>query len=67
MEVTTCYVVYEMVSIMGNGNYKAMREVEFDGFVANDFASEKDAIQALIDDKKTYDEFFILRKVYIRT
>jgi hypothetical protein len=65
MDIRERYVVYELNNIMGNQNYKALEKVEFKGWKHNSFESEKEAIQALIEDDKTYQEYVILKQVYI--
>jgi len=65
MNIHKRYVVYELNSVLGSEKYKALEKVEFKGWKPNNFESEEDAIQALVEDGKTYEEFVILRQVYI--
>lgn len=64
MNVSIKYVVYELNQVMNSENHLALKRVEFSGWRSL-FDSEEEAIQALIDDKKTYEDFFILKRVYI--
>jgi len=65
MDISKKYVVYELNNIMGNDNYKALEEISFDGFKQNSFDTEEEAIQALIDDEKTFVSYLILKKIVI--
>jgi hypothetical protein len=65
MNIHEKYVVYELNNIMGNERHKSLEKVGFSGFKQNNFETEKDAIQALIDDEKTYEDYVILKQVYI--
>lgn len=65
LEISEKYVVYELNNIMGNERHKSLQKVDFNGWKQNSFESEKEAIEALIEDKKTYKEYVILKEVYI--
>jgi hypothetical protein len=65
MEIRKKYVVYELNNVMGSEKHKALQKVEFLGWKTNSFDTEDEAIQALIDDTKTYEDFIILKEVYI--
>jgi hypothetical protein len=66
MNVLVKYVIYELNSVLGNNNYKALERVEFDSWTQNDsFDTEEDAIQALINNKMMYIDYIILKQVYI--
>ena len=65
MDVDKKYVIYELNNVMGSQQHKALEKVELSGWKTNDFETEDEAIQALIDDEKTYEDFVILREVYI--
>lgn len=62
MEIIKEYKVYELNNVMGS----ELEEVEFKGFKSNSFKSEEDAIQAILDDEKTYEDYVILKSVYMR-
>jgi hypothetical protein len=64
MEVSKKYVVYEFNKIMGT-NQLSLEEVKFKGFTMNWFDSEDQAIQALVEDKKLYQDYVILCQVRI--
>jgi len=67
MDVVNRYVVYELDYVMGNESCKLLKRVEFKGWlVSNCFNTEEDAIQALIDDKKFYQKYVILKQIFIR-
>lgn len=59
------FVVYELNNVMGNSQYQALAKTEFNDQRLNYFDTEEEAIQALIDDEKHYQEYFILKRVYI--
>ena len=65
MNINKNYVVYELNNIMGNEKHKSMEKVEFSGWKQNSFDSEEEAIAALVEDKKKYEDYVILRQVYI--
>jgi len=67
MNVDKKYVIYELNNVMGSQQHKALEKVKLSGWKSNSFETEDEAIQALIDDEKTYEDFVILREVYITT
>jgi len=67
MNVNKQYVIYELNNVMGSQQHKALEKVELSGWKSNSFETEDEAIQALIDDEKTCEDFVILREVYITT
>ena len=64
MDVDKKYVIYELNNVMGSQQHKALEKVELSGWKTNGFETEDEAIQALIDDEKTYEDFVILREMY---
>lgn len=66
MDVYYEFVVYKLNNLLGNENHKALEKVEFGNTTANSFDSEYRATQALIESGKTYEDFVILKQVYIR-
>lgn len=66
MEVSKKYVVYELNSVMGSSRHLALEEIQFDSWISNSFDTEEEAIQALIDDDKTYTDYIILKTIHIR-
>jgi len=64
MDINKQFVVYELISIMGS-DQKSLKKVKFKGWKQNSFESEDEAIQALVDDKLTYQNYVILREIYI--
>jgi hypothetical protein len=66
MNIIKVYVVYELNRVMGSENHLALQRVEFNGVVSNRFDTEDDAIQALIKDDKFYENYIIVREVYIQ-
>lgn len=64
-DVRHSYVVYEFNMVMGSKKHLALQKVEFSNWKCNSFKSEEEAIKALIADKKTYEEYVILKQVYI--
>jgi hypothetical protein len=65
MDIRVKYVVYELNRVMGSERHLALGEVEFRGITSNGFETEEEAIQALVEDKKTYEDYVILKQVYI--
>lgn len=65
VEIEKKYVVYRLNSVMNSKKHLALEEVEFKGLKTNWFDTEEDAIQALIEDKKTYQDFVIIKKTRI--
>jgi len=65
MDIRKQYVVYELNSVMNSSRHQALEEVEFNGWVSNRFDTEEEAIQALINDDKSYIEYVILKRIYI--
>lgn len=66
MEIIKKYKVYELNNVMGSSKHKALEEVEFKGWKSNNFDTEEDAVQALLDDEKIYEDYIILKTVFIR-
>lgn len=66
MDILKKYVVYELNQIMGSEKHLSLERVRFKGFSAIGFDTEEDAIQALIDEKKIYQDYVILKQVFIR-
>lgn len=67
MEIVKKYVVYELNQVMGSKKHLALEKVEFKGWVSNNFDTEEDAIQALINDEKHYEDYVILKQVFLRS
>jgi len=65
MNIHKSYVVYNTRWIMGNEEHLSLSKVEFKGWKQNSFETEEEAIQTLIDDDLTYQDYLILRQVYI--
>lgn len=66
MEIVKKYVVYELNRVMGSAKHLALEKIEFKGWVSNNFDTEEEAIQALINDEKSYEDYVILKQVFIR-
>lgn len=67
MEISEKYAVYSLNKIMGNKDNLSLQEEEFNSMVSNSFDTEKEAIEALIKDEKTYTDYLILKQIYITT
>lgn len=65
MNIRKKYVIYEFNNVMGSEKHKALEKVELKGWKVNSFDTEEEAIQALINDEKTYEDYVILMEVYI--
>ena len=66
MEIVEKYKVYELNNVMGSPKHKSLEEVEFKGWKSNSFDTEKEAIEAILEDEKTYEDYIILKTVFIR-
>ena len=67
MDIVKKYVVYELNQVMGSEKHLALEKVEFKGWVSNNFDTEEEAIQALINDEKHYEDYVILKQVFLRS
>lgn len=65
MEISKKFVVYELNKVLGSDRHKALEMVKFQGWKSNNFDTEEEAIQALIDDEKIYEDYIILKQVYL--
>lgn len=65
VEVNIKYKIYELNNIMGNSSYKSLSPVQANGYSSNEFDTEEEAIQELIDNKKFHEDYIILKQVYI--
>ena len=65
MNANKKYVIYELNNVMDSQRHKALEKVELSGFKSNSFETEEEAIQALIDEEKKYEDFVILTNVFI--
>ncbi len=65
MNIVKKYVVYELNRVMGSERHLALEKVEFKGWVSNNFDTEEEAIQALINDEKHYEDYVILKQVFL--
>lgn len=66
MNIIKEYVVYKLSNLLGSDEL-CLKIVEFKGYQNNSFDTEEEAIEALIEDKRTYNEYIILKQVYIRS
>lgn len=67
MNVEEKYVVYETNSILESNRHLSIEKVNFDGWQSNSFDSEREAIEALVKDGKTYCDYLIIKKILITT
>lgn len=65
MEINIRYVVYRYNNVMDSNEHKALERVSFKGFTYNHFETEQEAINALIADEKFYQDYVILKEVFI--
>lgn len=63
MDIHKKFVVYELNNVMGSEKHKALEKVQLSCY--NSFNTEEEAIEALIIDDKKYEDYIILRKIYI--
>jgi len=50
---------------MGSEKHLALEKVEFKGWKSNSFDTEEEAVKALLDDEKTYQDYVIIKQIYI--
>jgi hypothetical protein len=67
MEIEKKYVVYELNPVVGSQKHLLLEKVDFKGWVVNNFDTEEEAIQALINDERHYEDYVILRQVVLRS
>jgi hypothetical protein len=67
MEIVKKYVVYELNRVIGSEKHLTLEKLEFKGWVSNKFDTEEEAIQALINDEKHYNDYVILKQVFLRS
>lgn len=65
MTITKKYIIYEPNKILGSPSL-ALEEVKFDGWRPNSFDTEDEAIAALVEEEKTWQDYLIILKVFIR-
>lgn len=65
MEISKRYVIYKLNRVLGSPEHLALEKIEFDGWVRNSFDTEKEAIQALIDNEKTFNDYVILKQIHL--
>ena len=65
MDIKKHYVVYELRNVMGNDEYKALSEIRFINWKTNSLETEEDAIKAMIEDDMKYNDYVILKQIYI--
>jgi hypothetical protein len=63
MTVNKTYVIYKLNNILNSDSHQALEKVRL--IISNSFDTEDEAIQFLIDQKKTYQDYLILREVFI--
>ena len=66
MEIVKKYKVYKLNKVLSSSEHKALEEVDFKNGVCNNFDTEEEAIHYLLDDEKTYEDYIILKTVFIR-
>lgn len=67
MEISKKYVIFKTKPIVNNSDYLALEEVSFDDWTTNAFDTEEDAIAKIVEKEWTYEDFYILKRVYITT
>jgi hypothetical protein len=68
MEIDKKFEVYQLNPVMGSKKHLALEKVEFSSISwVNNFDTEDEAIQALINTGCFYEEFVILKTIYIRS
>ena len=65
MKISKKYIVYELNGIMGTQKM-ALSQTVFKGIVSNSFDSEEEAIEAIEKNGRTYIEFLIIPRIYMR-
>jgi hypothetical protein len=65
MDVTTTFEIYELNSVLDRKDGLTLKKVGFNPWGCNSFETKQEAIDSLIKNHKTFQEFFILEKVYL--
>lgn len=66
MEIIKTYVIYKIKNLLGSKENQILQKFDFENAISNNFDSEEKAIQALIDSKQTFTDFYILKEIFIR-
>ncbi len=64
MNLVKKYSVYKLNQVMESEKHLALEKLEFKGWVSNSFDTEEEAIQALINDEKYYEDYVILKQIF---
>lgn len=67
METHIKYKVYTHNTVMQSEKHLALEEVKFKGWRGKGFDTEEEAIEAIKEEGRTYEEFIILKTVRIYT
>lgn len=65
MEVLKKFVVYKLNRVIGSEAHLALKKVVFKGWKSNNFDTEEEDVKALVDDEKSYQDYVILKQIYI--
>lgn len=63
METNISFVVYEFNRVMGQETHLALMPVKLK--CSNGFETEQDAVNALIENEKVFENYVILKTVYL--
>lgn len=65
MKVVKYYKIYTTTNLLGSKNALVLEPVEFGR--KSRFDTEEEAIEALVTENKTYQDFVIIKQVFIRS
>lgn len=65
MNIKEYYKVYTLNPLLGNRENLSLEEVQFKGSQSNHFNSEKEAVETMIKDEMCWQDYVILKHVYI--
>lgn len=65
LKIKKKYVIYELNNILGNDKHQSLQKLEFKSWTNNNFNTEEEAIQALVNNKLLYENYIILRSIFI--
>lgn len=67
MNIYERYVVYKLNKVADSSKHLALEELRFGKWgITNAFHTEKEAIEALVEDAQHYEDFVILKQVHLQ-
>ena len=67
MKIDKTYVVYRLNHLPDTDTRSMLEKMDFSGWRVNNFKTEKEALEAIIADDLTYEDFIILKHYYLKS